>query len=151
LDSDGPSWFNGGNVGIAVSNPQYKLDVSGSIHATSGTCCTSDLRLKQAVRPIENALDRLLSLTGVWFQFDRASHPDMNLPEGRQMGLIAQEVEQVAPELVMTPEGDGFKAIKYGNAIALVIEAMKEQQGEIERLRAENADMKRRLLALERR
>ena len=162
-----------GNVGIGTTDPGgYKLNVNGSLFATSGCGCASDLRLKEAIEPVRNALAKVLAITGVTFEFDRANHPEMNLPEGRQMGLIAQEVEQVAPELVMTPEGDGFKALKYGNAIALVIEAMKEQQelieeqaAQIERLRADNDDvraengdmrakldrMERRLVALEKR
>ena len=144
----------GGNVGVNTQAPTYQLHVNGSFFATSinaQTCpaCASDIRLKKAIEPVRNALDRLLRLTGVTFEFDRAGHPDMNLPEGRQMGLVAQEVERVAPELVMTPEGDGFKAIKYGNAVALVIEAMKEQQSlldeltsRLERLESENRSLR---------
>ena len=148
----GPSYINTGHAfGINTDNPNsaYDLHVNGKIYATSCTGCTSDERLKKAIEPVRNALAKVLAITGVTFEFDQANHPEMNLPEGRQMGLIAQEVEQVAPELVMTPEGDGFKAIKYGNAVALVIEAMKEQHARIERLEAENAELKRRLTRLD--
>jgi len=150
-----------GNVSIGVTNSEYRFHVNGSLYATSinaASCpaCASDERLKQAIEPVRDALARVLALTGVTFEFDRKSHDDMNLPEGRQMGLIAQEVEQVAPELVMTPEGDGFKAIKYGNAVALIIEAMKEQQllldeqlARIEQLETENTKLKRRLARLD--
>ena len=160
--SDGVLWImdvkRNGNVGIGTNVPEYKLHVNGSLYATSCAGCASDERLKEAIEPIRNALAKVLAITGVTFEFDQESHPDMNLPKGRQMGLIAQEVEQVAPELVMSPEGDGFKAIKYGNAIALVIEAMKEQQAliggqqdEIERLRSENGDMRAKLVRMEKR
>ena len=57
----------------------------------------------------------------------------MNFPEGKRIGLIAQEVEEVIPELVHTAD-DGYKSVEYANLIAVLIEAVKEQQKQIEDL-----------------
>ena len=156
------SYVLDGKFGIGTTAPQCKLHVdgdvkiSGNLTVGGGCGCTSDIRLKKNIRPIRNALDKILRVTGVEFEFDRGAYEELNLPAGTHIGLIAQEVEEVAPELVMTGESDGLKAIKYGNTVALIIEAMKEQQGEIEaqqdendQLREENEALRSRLDRLE--
>jgi hypothetical protein len=96
---------------------------AGSITATQYTS-TSDISLKENVFTIENALEKVLSLRGV--EYDRIESGE------HQIGVIAQEVEKVVPAVVY---GDEIKSVAYANIVALLIEAIKEQQKEIDELK----------------
>jgi hypothetical protein len=96
---------------------------AGSITATQYTS-TSDISLKENVSTIENALEKVLSLRGV--EYDRIESGE------HQIGVIAQEVEKIIPEVVY---GDEIKSVAYANIVALLIEAIKEQQKEIDELK----------------
>jgi hypothetical protein len=90
---------------------------------------SSDARLKENVRPITNALDKVTSLQGVHYN-------KIESPDNEEIGFVAQEVEEVVPELVTTDETeDAMKAVSYGRTVALLVEAMKEQQAQIEELK----------------
>jgi len=119
-----------GNIGINDTTPSFKLDVNGSLRAF-GITNSSDVRLKRDIDPIGNALDSVLQLRGIYYQWI-----DEQYGTGLQMGLIGQEVEQIFPEVVDTDE-EGFKSIQYGKLTAALIEAIKEQQIQIDQLRAE--------------
>lgn len=138
-----------GKVGIGKTDPNFPLDVAGTINASGCTACSSDARIKREVRPIANALGKVLALTGVSFRFDGRRYQDLELPEGEQIGLIAQEVEEVLPEVVTSPPGDGLKSVKYANLVAVLIEAVKDQQGQIDHLRDENDALRARLDRIE--
>jgi hypothetical protein len=126
---------NGGNVGIGTTSPgNYKLRVEGTAFSTGGWE-SSDARLKENVEGLTNVLNKVLNLTGVYYDWKVNEYPDRGLPEGRQIGLIAQEVEKVFPELVNTGD-DGYKALAYDRLTAILLEAVKEQQAEIESLNA---------------
>ena len=86
----------------------------------------SDEKFKTNVKTIPNALDKVLSLRGV--QYNRVDSGD------HKIGLIAQEVEKIIPEVVY---GQDIKSVAYGNIIGLLIEAIKEQNIEIEKLKKE--------------
>ena len=109
----------------------------------SGLCGQSDLRLKKDVETINGALDKVLQLRGVSYYWK--SKEEMAAARGKdvgnfsygfgsekQIGVIAQEVEQIMPELVVT-DNEGFKAVKYENLTPVLIEAVKEQQAIIEK------------------
>lgn len=121
-------YFEGANVGIGnLPSPTEKLDVVGNVKATS-FIYSSDARLKSEVAVLTGALDKVMALEGVSFSW---------LANGEaEIGLIAQDVEKVVPELVVTGS-DGLKSVKYGNIVALLIEAVQEQQAEIDSLRSE--------------
>jgi hypothetical protein len=74
----------------------------------------------------------------VYYNWDRAKWPKKNFTEGKQVGLIAQEVEKVVPEVVNTDK-EGYKSLSYDKLTAVLIEAVKEQQKEIETLKSENS------------
>lgn len=86
---------------------------------------TSDERLKDNIKPIENATETVKQLQGV--------HYTMNDKEN--VGVIAQQVETILPEVVHTGE-DGYKSVSYGNIVGVLIEAIKEQQEQIEYLKS---------------
>jgi hypothetical protein len=103
------------------------VTVSGSLTASSNVTAYSDVRLKSNIATIENPLDKVLALRGVNFTKD----------DKYEMGVIAQEVEEVIPEVVKTEEDEmGTKSVAYGNMVGLLIEAIKEQQKQIDELKA---------------
>ena len=117
-----------GTQGSGASNPQERLRINNAGNATfSGTVtANSDEKLKENVVGIGNALNKVLDLRGVYF--NRIGQPE------REIGVIAQEVEKVLPELVH--EGpDGVKSVAYQNMVAVLIEAIKEQQEQINELK----------------
>jgi len=91
----------------------------------------SDINLKQDIATLDNALSKLLSLRGVSFHWQ-----DKEIGKNREIGVIAQEVEQVFPELVSTTEGNS-KLVQYENFVPVLIEAIKEQQKTISQLQQE--------------
>ncbi len=114
-----------GNIGIGKQDPQEKLDVNGNVRATA-FLNSSDRRLKQNIQPIQGkeALNKIKQLQGVEFEWKDNSQ--------KSLGLIAQDVEKVFPELVHT-DNAGLKTLEYGNLIAPLIEAIKAQQAQIEK------------------
>jgi hypothetical protein len=131
----------GGNVGIGLTNPapQYLLHVNGLVAGIGAFVNLSDARLKTNVAPIRggDALARVSALRGVTYVWDQDASKGLewNLPEGRQLGLIAQEVERVVPEAVTTDD-QGYKSVAYDTLTPLLIEAVKAQQRRIEELEA---------------
>jgi len=124
-------------VGIGKNNPGYKLDVVGDINASgqvraNGIALTSDARFKQNITGIANALNNLLKLRGTNYFFITNSFPERNFSTDKQIGVIAQEVEKIFPELVSTDK-DGYKSVNYIGLIPVVIESIKEQQTQIEK------------------
>jgi hypothetical protein len=147
LHSAGPSgrnhvimnpFGNEGNVGIGTQAPTNKLHVVGDVRANDFVL-TSDARLKKAIRPLTGALRKLKELRGVEFSW-KADEP----AAPTRVGVIAQEVEAAAPELVEPEREDGYKGVNVSGLVAMLIEATKE-------LVAENSALQRRVEALERR
>lgn len=123
-----------GNVGIGTSSPTQKLHVIGNILAT-GTITPSDYRYKKNIHPLENALANLQQLNGVTYEMNSQAFPEWNFEDTRQYGLIAQEVETVFPEMVKTIDTKGYKGVDYVKLIPVLVEAIKEQQKQIEDLK----------------
>jgi hypothetical protein len=124
---------NSGNVGIGYFNPNTKLEVAGNIYAT-GTITPSDIRYKKDISLVKNALNKIMSISGYYYSFKTNEFPDMGLDTKKQIGVIAQEVEEVVPEVVVT-RPDGYKTVDYPKLIPLLIQGMKEQQQQIEELK----------------
>ncbi|WP_424103133.1 DUF6519 domain-containing protein [Moorena producens] len=102
-----------------------KLDVNGQIQANN-VALTSDATLKENVKPLKNGLKKILGLRGVSYQWK----DEQNASQETQIGLVAQEVEKVFPELVST-DSQGMKSMSYSKLIAPLIEAIKEQNKKI--------------------
>ena len=91
---------------------------------------------KKDILPIENALDKVLSLNGVTFNWNKGFNPRVNLDNNNHIGLIAQEVERVVPQAVSTAlNGEKTKSVAYSDLVPVLIEAIKEQQKQIEELK----------------
>ena len=109
-----------------------------------------DVRLKKNIAPIENALNKVSALRGVVFEWRTEEYPERGLDEGLQSGLIAQEVEEVLPDVV-SEDNDGYKSLDYSMFSPFLIEAVKELKAEIDKLREENAALRERITVLEER
>lgn len=96
---------------------------------------SSDESIKKNIKTIPNALENVLKLRGVEFNWKRDGRADI--------GVIAQEVEKVFPQLVSTNKTTGLKSVEYSNLVGPLIEAVKEQQKEIEEMRKEIEELKR--------
>ena len=108
-------------------------DQSGNFTATANVTAYSDERLKKNIQRIPNALDKVMQIDGV--TFDRLDNGE------RGTGVVAQQLQKVLPEAVLADK-EGMLSVAYGNTVGLLIEAMKEQQAQIEALRAEIAALK---------
>jgi hypothetical protein len=128
-------YISGGNVGIGTTNPAQALSVVGNVEVDGAIVQTSDARAKEQIKTIDNPLGKVMRLRGVEFKWRKDRVPPAS-DHGVQIGFIAQEVEPVVPAVVRT-DPDGLKSVAYANITALLIEAVKEQQAEIARLRTE--------------
>ena len=125
---------NGGNVGIGTTSPSTKLYVNGDITANS-VAGTSDIRFKTNIRPVVNALDKIKALRGVYFNWNQKSFPEKEFGAQDELGFIAQEVEKVVPEIVTKDKTqEEYRSVKYDKLVALLVEAIKEQQKQIDSL-----------------
>ncbi len=132
-----------GNVGIGTTDPQYKLHVNGSVAGVGAYNQLSDERFKTNIEEIPSALDRVESLGGVTFDWKASEHPEIDFGGGRQAGVLAQEVRKVLPEAV-TRTPDGTLSVSYSSLVPLLIEAIKEQQAQIDSLKSELEKVKAR-------
>ena len=118
----------------------HVVDISAVVNVQSLTQA-SDGRLKKDIKPLTHALDSILQLQGKTYRWKE----DTTFANKADIGLVAQEVEKVFPELVAENE-QGYKGIAYSKLTAVLIEAMKEQQqqftAEITALQKENTQLK---------
>ena len=135
-----------GNVGIGTENPGFSLDINGDLNV-GGMCtgCSSDIRLKKEIKSLEGALENISSLQGVSFEWKEDTRELEYFPGG-QIGVIAQEVEKVYPEIVGVNE-QGYKFVDYQKLVVPLIEAVKELKVKNEALEQRNGELE---LALER-
>ena len=129
-DTDTYMQFHNANQWRVVAGGGEKLEVNtsgvivtGTIVASSNITAYSDERLKSNVETIPNALEKVNALRGVSFDKDGE----------RGLGVIAQEVEKVLPEVVL--DGEEYKSVAYGNMVGVLIEAIKELTKEVEDLK----------------
>jgi hypothetical protein len=129
-----------GTLSVGYPNPApYRMAVNGNIYALTGYS-SSDARRKKNFKTLPHALEDVLKLRGVSFEWRREEFPELNLNEGRQLGVIAQEVEAVLPEVV-SADAKGYKAVAYPNIVPVLIEAIKEQQKQIDELKSGRVEM----------
>ncbi len=143
------------NIGIGTAAPADKLQVAGDIRVgTGGTgcvrdsagssiagTCSSDVRFKKNITPFGRALDNVARLQPVHFSWRADEFADKHFGTTPTSGLIAQDVEQIMPELVTSDE-QGYRAVRYGDLPMHMLQAIKD-------LKAENDALKLRLEQLE--
>ena len=122
--------FEGLMVGQTSGSTANTIRCTGDVVAFY----SSDERLKDNITLIENSLEKVGQLKG--YEFDWNDNQEVY--EGHDVGVIAQEVEKVVPEIVETREHDGYKAVKYEKLVPLLINAINELKAEIEELKSIN-------------
>ena len=123
----------------AGSSPM--LQVGGNISVTGSASLTgdltantsSDIRLKENIVKIPNAIDKVLKISGNTFKW-KEGYGNIHPHKGNDVGIIAQEIENVLPSVVITRE-NGYKGVQYEKLVALLIEAIKELKKEIDELK----------------
>ena len=132
--------FSGGGNGIQIDSGD--LLVKGEIFATqniTGFYSSSDKRLKLNIKKIENPLIKISKLGGYIFDWDEEK---TKYQKGSDIGVIAQEVQDVLPQIVRKNEGDGYLGVKYDSIIPLLIEGIKELTSKVETLEIEIQKLK---------
>jgi hypothetical protein len=149
--------LNTGNVGIGDTNPADKLTVNGvvapsadntytlgkngarwsAVWSANGTIQTSDARLKTNIKALPYGLNEIMQMHPVSYNWiDNSS-------QGNKIGLIAQEVEKLVPEVVVGNEQTEMLGMNYGELVPVLINAVKEQQQQIEGIEQQVSEIKK--------
>jgi hypothetical protein len=149
----GGGWYNYYHVGnsctgfgTSTTSSSYEIYVSGAIYATGNITAYSDRRVKENITTIDNPLTKVEGLRGVYYnKIDDEK-------KTKQIGFIAQEVDEVVPELVTYAEDVDQYGVNYGNTTALLVEAIKElsqqvkeQQKQIDELKQEDTSLRSKI------
>jgi len=126
--SSGDYQFNSIGVGTAASALAGEIRATGDITAFY----SSDIRLKENIQPIQNALTKVKSISGNTYDW-KEGFEEMHSHKGNDVGVIAQEIEEILPQIV-TNRDNGYKAVQYEKIVPLLIEAIKELSAKIKRL-----------------
>lgn len=113
---------------ITNSTTDGRIDASNDIVAYS----TSDIRLKDNIKTIDKALDKVNSIQGI--EFDWIEKEEVHGNSGHDIGVIAQEIEKILPDVVTTRD-NGYKAVKYEKIVPLLIEAIKDLSKQVDGLK----------------
>ena len=133
---------DGGLVGIGTTTPGQKLDIAaghGRVASGYSWLTNSDSRFKKNIATLENSLEKVTRLRGVRYDLD--TDDDVETGQGKHIGIIAQELEKEYPEFV-EEDPEGYKSVAYDKLSSVLIEAVKEQQNQIGKLKAENDALK---------
>ncbi len=137
-------------VGIGTTTPSERLHVVGNILATGTITPGSDSRFKTNIAPLPGGiLDKLDQIQGVSYnrkQWEKS--PDQFTEGSREIGLIGQDLERVFPELVIRSGEQEYRAVNYNGFTAVLLEAIKEQQKQMEKQQAEIEKMKKEITEL---
>ena len=144
----GWGWYQGygGLVGYRTSttSSSYPHYFTGNIYTDGSVTAASDVRNKKDIQTIENALDKVTQLRGVTYK--RIDFEDGDpLWNKTHMGVIAQEVEPIVPEVVIYAKDVDKYSVSYDEFAGLFIEAFKEQQEQINTMKKEIEELKKRL------
>lgn len=135
-----------GNMGIMNSNPTEALEVNGNgkfagtVSASCGVLTCSDIRFKKNIKNLEGSLTKVSQLDGVSYEWRREEFPKRNFTNKTQIGLIAQEVEAIFPELVYTDK-EGYKSVDYAHLTPILIESIKELNQKLIKIENQNHEL----------
>jgi hypothetical protein len=127
----GPGIYGENTSGGYAGDFYGDVIVGGNITYSGSLNHSSDARFKEDVAPIPDALESVLRLRGVTFDWRRDDFPEKRFPAGKAIGFIAQEVESVIPSIVST-DSDGYKGVDYTALTPVLVEAIKAQQQRID-------------------
>ena len=116
----------GNGFGESFRSDAFEVMNDGNVYISGSTNVTSDSRLKTNITPVKNALEKLSAINGVTYNWINP-----NKDQSLQMGVVAQEVQAVMPELI-NERNDGYLSVNYSGMSGVLIEAIKEQQKELD-------------------
>jgi hypothetical protein len=128
--------FVAGNGSAGIPNNAMTLYKNGNLNVM-GTYTNSDVTLKQSIDPLKGALSVIKKINPIYYEF---KNKDI-FPSNRQIGFIAQEIQEYYPELILKNES-GYLAIEYSKMTVVLLQAINEQQELIEKQQAENNELK---------
>jgi hypothetical protein len=135
--------FNGDGSLARAGEFHGDVEVTGCLSVSPGTTahaqfgqCLSDVRLKKSIQTFPAVLDNLVRLQPVSYNWRTEEYPQFRFSSGKEIGLIAQEVEKVFPDMVSTDQA-GYKRVNYGELPLLMLQAIRELKAENEKLQEE--------------
>ena len=129
--SDGDLKLMGVDGGSEITACTFDMSAAGAATFNNNVTAFSDRRLKSDIQTLENGLEKVEQLRGVTYTRDD------NVDGGQQLGVIAQEVEEVFPQVVLTADDErGTKSVDYGRLTGALIEAVKELSAKVKELEA---------------
>jgi len=125
-----------------------QVNIAGSLKV-NGVNVTSDERFKKNIKPIKKTLGSLKKIKVYSYNWDTEKYPDRNFGNNKlQIGVLAQEIEKVYPDLVSTDK-DGYKSVDYIKLSVITLQAVKELKNQNEELRMKNTELEKRLNKIE--
>lgn len=115
---------------------QKTVIINGDFTSTGKKGTLSDGRYKKDLQPLKDVVDNINAIEGIFFSWKEEEYPDMVFGRGRQIGVIAQELEKVYPELV-NETAIGYKTVDYEKLSVILLEGVKQQQKEMDRMQDE--------------
>ena len=129
VTSDKDMIFKGNDGGAAITALTLDMSAAGAATFNNDVTAFSDERLKENIETIPDALEKVCQMRGVTFN-------RTDFDGEKQMGVIAQEVEKIIPEVVKEDDSEEkIKSVAYGNMVGVLIEAIKELKAEVEELK----------------
>jgi len=119
-------------------SPFFTLDNTGNLNITGTVFHASDQRYKKNIQAISTVLPQLMQIGAYHYDWKLEEFPHQRFTSERQLGFLAQELEAAFPELVHTNSA-GYKSVDYSRMGPILVEAIKEQQTQIDQLKAEKA------------
>jgi hypothetical protein len=117
-------------IGATTANVKFYVagdaTISGKFNS-NGIQESSDRRFKKNIAPLSNSLENILKMEGVSYNWKIEEFPNRKFGDRTEIGVIAQEVEKIYPELVAT-DAEGYKSVQYSHMVPILLEAIKEQQ-----------------------
>jgi hypothetical protein len=135
--------FVAGNGTPTTGSNALTLYKNGNLTIAGTLTQSSDARLKEDIEPLEGTLEKVMQLTPIRYRF----RPNTGRPGGEQIGLTAQQVEPLFPELVKQ-DADGYLSLSYANLSAVLVKAVQEQQAKIRALQERNDALESEVAAL---
>ena len=128
--------FPTGNLGVKVTDPDVALEVTGAIKASADVTAYSDRRIKKDITTIDNALHTVMGMRGVYYRRKDEGEESSGVEVGQRcVGLIAQEVNEILPEIVRYSEEKDTYSLDYGKTVGVLVEAIKELKSEINEMK----------------
>ncbi len=127
-----------GRVGIGTAAPTQALHIVGNVCFTGTAAACSDIRYKKDITQLKNSLYNVMQLKGVNYYWKTEEFPDQKFPTTKQLGFIAQDIEKLYPELVLTDD-NGYKSVDYSRLTPILVEAIKALKLELEEVKQLNA------------